>query len=250
MTDQANTTQTGQQSSSQQGQSQSSGQDSGAGSPNTPTTASRPDYVPEQFWDAASNAVKPEFTTHIGELAALKAQTDARLAALPKDAAGYKIEPPKDYKVPDGFVVDETHPLAAPLRAIAHKHQLSQDAVSELVQAQAEARAAETKTYNDAVAAETAKLGANATARVTAARTWLAGMLGDKAATDLLGNDKTPGLLIFSAAGVEYLEKLQAAFATQGGAPLNGKGREPPAAPKPDIAQRLYGATTPQQRAN
>lgn len=235
----ANTTQTNPQSSNPQNPSNTSDTGSGGGSP---TTTVRPDYVPEQFWDAGTNAVKAaEFTTHIGDLAAFKAQHDARIAALPKDAAGYKIEPPKDYKIPEGFKVDENNPLVAPLRAIAHKHQFSQDAVSELVQAQAEMRAGEIAAYNAAIAAEDAKLGANKTARVTAVRTWLNAAIGEKAANDLLGTDKDAGLLSYSADAIGHLEKLKLAFTSQGGAGINGNGREAPQSPPQTIEQKWYG---------
>lgn len=224
MTEAASTTQTGQQSSNQQGQSTSSDQGSGGASNPTPT---RPDYVPETFWDAATNSVKAqEFTTHIGELAALKAQHEARLAAKPKDAGGYELKFPETFKPDTPIEFKPDDPRVAELRAFAHEQNWDQATFSRALEIEAKKVSADNKAYNDAVAEETRKLGANATARVTALRTWLAGHLGAAGADDLLGTDKKAGLLVYSAAGIEHLEKLQLALSNQGGSRPNGNGRE------------------------
>lgn len=205
------------------------------------TTTTRPEYIPDTFWDPTTNTVKAqEFSTHYSDLAAVKAANDARIAALPKDAAGYAIAPPKDFKVPDGWAIDEKHPLAAPVRAIAHKHQLSQEAVSDLVQAQGEAQMAEDKAQNDKRAAETAKMGPNVTARVTAIKTFLGGLLSPQAATDLLGDDNNYGLVVYSAKALDYFEELQRKFSSQGGANYSSGGRETPASPPQTIKDRWY----------
>lgn len=205
----------------------------GEGSNPTPSPAARPEYVPETFWDPATNSVKTqEFATHIGELAAIKAQHDARVAALPKDAAGYQIAPPEDFKIPEGWALDENHPLAAPVRAIAHKHQLPQEAVSDFVQAYSEAQIAAKKRDDEARAAEVAKLGTNGTQRVTASMTFWKSFGGEHGA-GLFDHELTAGQY-------EVLEKAQAAISSQGGAAYNNSGREP--APKPDVpfAQKLW----------
>jgi hypothetical protein len=62
----ANTTQTTQSSNGQQSQSDGQQQGSNGASNNTQAT-SRPEYVPEKFWDATANTVKAkEFSDHLG----------------------------------------------------------------------------------------------------------------------------------------------------------------------------------------
>lgn len=229
--DPANPTPTNPSPSPAPNPSASSAPAQGGGSDLTPT---RPDYVPETFWDATTNTVKTaEFTTHIGELAALKAQQDARLAALPKDAAGYEFKLPADFKAPDGWALDEKHTLLAPWRAYAHKHQLSQDQFSAGVQMMAEAQIASNAASKAAYDAELKKLGATATMRVTASQTWLSSIVGAEQASRLLG-------LLETAGDFEAIEKLQLASSNQGAARPNGNGREPPAPPPKRRENILY----------
>lgn len=211
------------------------------GSSPTPSAATRPDYVPEAFWDPATNAVKTaEFTTHIGELAALKAAHDARVAARPEKPDGYELKFADTFKPDVAIKFDETDPRLAPLRAFAHENNLDQAGFSKLLEIEAGRVIAENKTYAAAVEAETKKLGANATARVTALKTWLTGALGADAANDLLGKDNTGGLLVFSEAAVRHLEKLQLAMSNQGGSNYSGNGREPPPPPAVPLEKKLW----------
>lgn len=201
----------------------------------TTETVSRPEYVPESFWDPATNQVKAqEFTTHIGELAALKAQHDARLAARPKDASGYELKFSETFKPEIAVKFDETDPRVAPLRALAHELNLDQPTFSRLLEVEAQRVIAEDKAYKTVAAAEIQKLGANGTARVTAAKTWLAGILGADGAAQLMDR-------AVLASDVELLEKLQLAFTSQGGSTYSGNGREPPPPPATTITDRWYG---------
>lgn len=237
MTDQAaSTTQTNQQSSSQQNQSSSSAQADGASShTQTPT---RPDYLPDTAWDATANApradvIKSAFETHAAHA--------ARMAARPEKADGYELKFTDGFKPETPLEFKPDDPRVAPLREFAHKNNWTQAEFSEALQIEAGSIIAENKAYQTAVAAETAKLGAKATERVTALKTWLTGHLGAEAANDLLGTDNTGGLLIYSAAAVGYLEKLQLAMTNQGTAPYQNGGREPPAPPPTTMEDRWYG---------
>lgn len=207
----------------------------------TPTTPSRPDYVPETFWDPATNSVKPEFTTHYTELTTAKAALDARIAARPEKPEAYELKFPEGFTPELPIKFDETDPRLAPLRTMAHQLNLSQAEFGELLKIEASRTIAETKAYNEAVAAETKKLGANGTARVTALKTWLTGELGADAANDLLGTDNTGGLVVFSEAAVKHLEKLQLAMSNGGAATYTNGGRVPPAPPATTMEQRWYG---------
>jgi hypothetical protein len=206
----------------------------------TPTPASRPDYVPEPFWDAATNSVKPEFAAHYTELTTAKAALDARVAARPEKPEGYELKFPEGFTPELPIKFDETDPRLAPLRTMAHQLNLSQAEFGELLKIEATRTIAETKAYNEAVAAETKKLGANATQRVTAVKTWLTGVLGPEAANDLLGTDNTGGLVVFSEAAVKHLEKLQLAMSNGGAAPYSNGHRTPPAPPPKRREEILY----------
>lgn len=237
----ASTTQTNQQSSNQQSQSTSGDQGSGGGSQSTTTQqAVRPDYVPETFWDPATGVKTAEFTTHIGTLAARVAAEDARIAARPEKPTGYELKFSDTFKPDVAIKFDETDPRVAPMRALAHELNLDQPTFSRLLEIEAHRVIAENKAYTAAVAAEDKKLGANATARVTALKTWLTGALGADAAKDLLGDDKNSGLVVYSAAAIEHLEKLQAAMSNQGAAGYRNGGRESPTPPPRTPEEAFY----------
>jgi hypothetical protein len=203
------------------------------GSSPTPTTQSRPEYVPETFWDEATASVKPEFTAHIGELAALKAQHEARLAARPESVDGYKLEFPEGYTPPVAVKFDPTDPRVSLLQAFAHKNNWSQAEFSEALTIEAANVAANAKAESDYREAEMKKLGTNGTARVTAIQTSLTASVGEQGAKRLLS-------LIETAEDVAIFEKLQAAMSSGGASTYNNNGREP--APKPEVpfAQKLW----------
>ena len=237
MSDQtASTTQTAQQSSGQQSQSASTQAASGDGSQTTQTqAASRPEYVPDQFWDPATNTVKvQEFTTHIGELAALKAAQDARLAARPEKPDGYKLELPQTFKSDVALKFDETDPRVAPLRAIAHELNLDQPTFSRLLEVEATRVIAEQKQIAEAQAAEMKKLGTNAAARVTSAKTFLAGVVGTEGAQQIIDR-------LVLASDIELVEKLQQAFTNPGGSTFKGNGRDTSQPPPPKtLAEAMW----------
>lgn len=201
------------------------------GSPPTPTQATRPDWLPETAWDAAKNTpnadlIKAAFEAHA-------AQT-ARAAARPEKAEGYALEFPKDYKLPDGYQIVESDPLLSWFRETAFKFGLPQEEFSQALQGYSELIVARDKAEIAKDEAEKKKLGANATARVTAAKTWLAGIVGADGAGQIMDR-------LVLASDVELLEKVQLAFSSQGGASINGKGRDsdPPPPPK-TAAERIW----------
>ncbi len=252
MTEAATTTQMSRQSSSQQSQSPSGDQALSGGSQTTQTqqAASRPDYVLESHWDAATGTVKPEYTSAVTEAFQIAEKHKARIASRPEKSEGYELKFPDGYTPPVAMEFKPDDPRVGLLRDFAHKNNWSQAEFSEALQIEAAKVGAENKSYNDAVAAETKKLGTNAAARITAVKSWLSGILGPDAAVDILGDDKKAGLMVFSAAAVEHFEKLQLAFTTQGGSTLTGNGREQSSpAPKP-LAERWYGDSTAQRKVS
>lgn len=199
--------------------------------PAPPVAATRPDYVPESFWDGDAKAVKPEFGQHYSELATFKQQHDERIAALPQKPEDYRIEVklPETVKVPDGLElkVDDKHPLAAPVRAFALKHQLPQDALNELIAMHAQGEIESHNAEVARIAAEDAKLGANAKERKAAVNTWLTGLKTNNKIT--AAEHEAMQAYAVDAATVSALEKIIAI--ANGSVPASGGNAPTP--PKP-----------------
>src|SRR5581483_1063164 len=94
-----------------------------------PTAPSRPDWLPEAFFDAASGPKWDDFGKHFSEVATRDAAEQVRRNALPQKPEDVKIELPKEFQVPQGveFKLDPSKPEFAKLQAAAHKHGLSHE---------------------------------------------------------------------------------------------------------------------------
>lgn len=206
-----------------------------------------PEGLPTQFWDAQANQVKlPDLIKSYGEAATFKTQHDARLAALPKKPEDYKIELklPDTVKVPQGveYKIDEKDPRIAPLRAYALKHQLSPDAVNELVAIDAERQIAAMVQAEADLQAEQKKLGENGPARVSAVESFLKATLTQSEYEELRS-------FIGNATAFAGLEKVIAKATTQ---QVPGRTEERPLQPAPKShAERIWSnGFQPQQKAS
>jgi hypothetical protein len=146
-----------------------------------PPAVSRPEWLPEAHWDPAANSIKPDFGTHYAELSTFhKTQTEAQAALAARKAEDIKIEVklPDTIKVPDGLQVqiNEKDPRVPVLRELALKRGWDQDTVNDLVAMDAQQQIAAHTAEQTRIAAEDAKLGANAKERKTAVDNWLKGM--------------------------------------------------------------------------
>lgn len=161
------------------------------------------------------------------------------MAAVPKDGA-YALQFPDGFSPKVAVKFDENHPDLPLWREFARKQNWDQATFSEALALKAQEFALLAKAHQDHLAAEKQKLGAQGPARVTAVKTWLKGMIGDDGADEILGTDKSIGL-IETAKVFEYFEKMQAAYATQGAAPMNGKGRDTAPPPqKKTLAESMW----------
>lgn len=167
----------------------------------------RPEWAPETVWDDTAkswnnDALKGQFE-ELGTLRTFKTEADTAAAAIPKDAAGYKITLPEKFEIPKGleFKVDEKDPNVANLRAFAVANKLPQETVTGLVGVYAGMLLEGLKADGEFLAKEKTALGAKADDRIDAARMWAEGTLG---------KDKAGALapLLETKAGVEALEAI------------------------------------------
>jgi hypothetical protein len=213
---------------------------SSAPSPAPAPTATRPDYVPETYWDATANSIKPEFGQHYTEVSKFyQTETEKRaaLAARKPEDIKFEIKLPDTVKVPDGFdiKVDEKDPRVPVIREMALKNGWSQDTVNVLVALDArmkiEGHAAETAR----IEAEDKKLGDNAKPRKEAVGNWLKGLKENGKLT----GDEYEAVKIYAtdAASVTALEKLMA----MAGGSVPGNRNEPPPREEPKShADRIW----------
>jgi hypothetical protein len=161
--------------------------------------------------------------TEVGDLISTKAAEESRKLTLPASAQAYEPTLPADFVAPAGveMKIDTQDPLFGQAQQFAHRHQLSQDQFSELLGIYGASKAEEQVFLAKARAAEAAKLGSAAQARVTAVQTFLKGQLGDELAAEV-------NVMLVTAGTVTALEKLMSRFSNQGGGAFSQAHRVAP----------------------
>lgn len=208
-----------------------------------PAAAARPDWAPETFWDASTNAIKPEFGQHYAEVANFHKTETERLAALaarkPEDIK-FEVKLPEAVKVPDGMdiKIDEKDPRVPIIREMAIKRNWDQDTVNELVALDAQMKIQDHAAEQTRLAAEDAKLGSNAKARKDAVGNFLKG-LRDR---NEFSAEEYEAVRVYAtdAAAVSALEKLIAK--ANGSIPGAGGGDPPPKTAEVPMATRWYNS--------
>jgi hypothetical protein len=149
-----------------------------------------------------------------------------RKGALPQKPDDYKLELPADFKPPAGveYKLDTSNPALGNLRAVAHKHGLTQEAVNEILGVYAGNEVGTQQAIATARAAEIAKLGTSAPARVDAVVNWLTGM---DASADK-GDAKALAGMLVTARHVEAFERIITKLTTQGTAGFSQSHRAAP----------------------
>lgn len=150
------------------GQGGDGGDEGGDGGQQAPT---RPDYLPESFWDQEAGTAKVEdLARGYSELAQFKADQDARLQGLPESADKYELGLPEDFQLPDGVKVDipADAPLAVALKQVAFEHKLPPAALQPLMKAHVESVLGELTAANKAIQDAHARLGEKAADRIGA----------------------------------------------------------------------------------
>jgi hypothetical protein len=215
-----------------------------AASPNTPaspattspnpsdTPAARPEGIPDSYWDSTANALKVDPAAlakdlkERDELKTFKAAEDIKAASRPQKAEDYKLELPADFKPPVGieYKLDTANPALGQFKQIAHKHDLTQDAVNEILGIYAGNEVGTQQAIATARAAEIAKLGTTAPARVDSVINWLTGM---DASADK-GDAKALAGMLVTALHVEAFERIINRLTTQGTANFSQQHRVAP----------------------
>lgn len=215
-----------------------------AGAPVEAGAPVRPEGVADEFWDPASGLKVTDLIAKYGEATGKLAEFDAAKAELPATADDYKLDLPADFKAPEGMDLhlDADSEEVKGFRAVAKDMGLSQGQFTQLLGLEARMRvqmAEDTKTSTtEFVTAQKKELGANADARIEAARNWLASKIGADDAAHIF-------TALPFAKQIVALEKLQAAASTD--PQMQGSGTAPPAKPL-GLADQLYGAYPPQPR--
>lgn len=182
----------------------------------------KPEGLPDEFWDADANAVKPEAWTKFAEL-----QAQAAERAVPETYELATDEPVLDHAgQPVTFDADD--PLAQGFLAVAKEQGLSQTAVSAILKTFAAAEVDAAKQASEAIAGEIVKLGPEHGKRTAAVHSFVAAAAGAEKAEALR-------LSIGSAAAFEALEAI---IAKAQGPTVTAA---PPTTPNADL-DGLYGA--------
>lgn len=180
--------------------------------PAAPVAAARPDWLPEDQWDATAG--KPKFD--VAELVTLKTQQAERAAQVPADAAGYKVELPADAKI----TIAEDDPLLGDARTFAKEAGLTQAQFAGMLALRVKMEAAAEAAGEAQAKAELAALGSKAHDRITGATTFLRATLPPEQFEALKG-------AVTSAKAVEAVETLMSKIA---GPIIPGGGANPGAA--------------------
>jgi hypothetical protein len=163
----------------------------------------------------------------LADLRKFKGEQDARKLTLPKDANGYELKLPEDFKLPAGvnnFEFNKNDPTIARARELAHARGLDQQTFSDFLSVYAAERVAEATKIETARQTQIRLLGAMGPNRIDAVKQWAHGILGSE-----LGG-AIEGMLVTSK-HVEAFEKLMGRMANQGGVQFSQSHRQNEPAP-------------------
>lgn len=182
----------------------------------------RPDWLPEDAWDADKGLKLDVFGERFKKLTALEEQSAARAADIPADARDYKPFA-GDYRPPEGMEIIKDSPVWDQAREFAKAHGWTnkdlQDASAFFVQAQATSAKLQQEQLGQAMTMRDKALGANAAQRVDSLTTWMATFFGGE-----VGKHMAYGLV--SPEQVKGWELVKGAILASGTVPLNASGRE------------------------
>lgn len=201
----------------------------------------RPDYIPENFWDADKGFKADD----LNALVALKAEQDSRAASVPASKDEYKVALPAEFKI-EGLeikegesLIDETDPRISFARDFAHSQGFTQPQFEGLIALGVQMDFAEQNSLNEAFKAQAEALGGKGKERVEAVTNWLGAKLGGEAAAALAP-------MIMTAKQVQAFERIMQL--NRGAVPGNpGAGRD---TGKADISDEEYAKMSSTEKIN
>lgn len=179
-----------------------------------PAANARPEWLPEDLWDAEKGAKVDDVAALIADA---KAAREAK-AALPKAASDYKAVLPEGTRLPDGIRIDAESRDFKGVQELALREGFSQKQVSAVLEYEANRVAANNKIMSDAIAARDAALGPNGPARVDTLRGQMASVFDEATTSDMMR-------MLVTNRNVVGFEKLFAAIGSQGIDTLSRAGR-------------------------
>lgn len=166
--------------------------------------AVRPDYIPENFWDAEKGFKADDFNA----ILARDAERSAQLAQVPPSPDKYEAKLPHDFKMPEGVelkegesLIDANDPRIPTLREFAHTNQFSQAQFEGMIALGAQLDIAEQGRLTEALALQVEQLGAKGKDRIGAVKTWVAAKLPADQSEAILG-------VLYTAKQIEAMESL------------------------------------------
>lgn len=213
---------------------------------------SRPDYLPESFWDKDKGQVKPEFKAHLDSLEKLNTENTARLAVVPQTPDLYKAVLPPEVKLPENVTIDEKDPRLAELRKVAHEEKWTQAQFTRVFALEANRVIQQDTLLKQAIAERDKQMGENGAARVVALSKWIDSVFSDpREAAQVKQTLWTPVIC-------RFYEQVQKMATGQGVQSFSGLGRE--ANPRTDglpsnwdkmsaVDKRTYNLTKENQAA-
>ncbi len=205
----------------------------------SPQIGTKPDGLPDAFWDPQTGFKQNEFIQSYAELAEFKAQhakTFENFPEKPEDAGKFYTLPeqmlPEGVTLPEGVQFQPDEELLAAALPVAHKHKLTPEAFHDLVRGYNAFELARYQAAQKDFAEDGKKLGARAAERRKAVADGLKGLVGDKAGFIDTG--------AISSQAVEFFEAVLDRVTRQSNVvPLNTKRDNEPPPEKAPLFDRL-----------
>lgn len=170
----------------------------------------RPDYIPESYWDSEKGQAKTEDLAEAIKLADSVKQTRANAVTKAED---FKVELPKDVKLPENYQIDESNPILGFAKELGVKENWSQEKFSTVLGEYAKLEAARIEASNaalrDAIKARDESLGPNGSRRIDDLNAFFERNFGEVQA-------KAMATTYFNKTIVETFESMMKALVNQG----------------------------------
>ncbi len=206
---------TAQDGASQQTQTS---QDTTTGKTEKPT---RPEWVPESFFDPEKGVKGTELRQKFDELSTRVAADDSRKASLPATPEAYELKLPETFKAPEGIAValDANDPLYKEARTLAHAKGWTQGDFSDALGIVAQMRAGEAAKYEALKTQNLAALGAKGPERIDAVTRWLNANGAPEEVKPIIATLATSG-------HVTFFEKIISKLTSQGSGSFRRGGED------------------------